>query len=131
MFAITKCFILKQLLMYSLTQYELPTTMPINAMAFYNQIFGWTFQLKNQRIYLAINDSDETTITRSTVPETVNPMLNTIEVKDVDKMVQKIRQEGGEIVIPKMAVPGIGWLAYFKGPDEHIFSVMEPDMAAA
>lgn len=119
------------MVMYTLTQFELPTNMPISAMAFYNQIFGWTFRLKNQRIYLSIGDSDESLITRSTVPEPINPMLNTIEVKDVDKMVQKIRQEGGKIVIPKMAVPGVGWLAYFKGPDEHIFSLMQPDMAAA
>jgi predicted enzyme related to lactoylglutathione lyase len=34
-------------------------------------------------------------------------------------------------VLPKMAVPGVGWMAYCKDPEGHIFGIMQPDAAAA
>ena len=36
----------------------------------------------------------------------------------------------GTITVPKMAIPGVGWLAYFKDPDGNAFGIMESDMSA-
>jgi hypothetical protein len=38
---------------------------------------------------------------------------------------------GGTVVAPKMAVPGVGWTAYFADPEGNAFGVMEFDPAAA
>ena len=38
---------------------------------------------------------------------------------------------GGSIAVPKMAVPGIGWLAYVKDTEGNILGVMQADSAAA
>jgi predicted enzyme related to lactoylglutathione lyase len=32
--------------------------------------------------------------------------------------------------MPKMAVPGVGWLAYAKDTEGNIFGIMQPDTVA-
>ena len=59
------------------------------------------------------------------------PCVNTITVASVDESLQAIDKGGGVCVLPKMAVPGVGWMAYCKDPDGHIFGIMQPDAAAA
>lgn len=38
---------------------------------------------------------------------------------------------GGLIIVPKMPVPGVGWLLYFRDPDGNIHGAMQNDPAAA
>lgn len=38
---------------------------------------------------------------------------------------------GGIVALPKMPVPGVGWLAYVKDPDGNILGLLEPDPAAS
>ena len=40
-------------------------------------------------------------------------------------------QAGGTVVAPKMAVPGVGWTAYFADPEGNAFGVMQFDADAA
>jgi predicted enzyme related to lactoylglutathione lyase len=54
-------------------------------------------------------------------------IVNTIDVKDVDKVIGEIEKQGGKIVNPKHAVPGVGWLAYFKDPEGLLFGIMQAD----
>ena len=58
------------------------------------------------------------------------PCVNTMGVEDVDAIVTKILALGGTIAVPKMAIPGVGWLAYCKDLDGHIFGVMQSDESA-
>ena len=37
---------------------------------------------------------------------------------------------GGSIALPKMPVPGVGWLAYFKDTEGNIFGAMQGDANA-
>ena len=50
---------------------------------------------------------------------------------DVDACVARATSAGGSVALPKMAVPGIGWLAYVKDPDANIFGMMQTDTEAA
>ncbi|MBC7852270.1 MAG: VOC family protein [Pirellulaceae bacterium] len=56
--------------------------------------------------------------------------VNTIEVSSVDDYVAKILAARGEIVVPKMAIPEVGYLAYAKDPAGVLFGIMHPDTAA-
>jgi len=56
--------------------------------------------------------------------------VNTIDVPSVDKYVKKIVESGGKIIRPKMAVPGVGWMAYFKDPEGNTWGIMESDESA-
>jgi len=38
----------------------------------------------------------------------------TAGVEDIDAMAAKALAAGGKVAMPKMPVPGVGWLAYFK-----------------
>lgn len=59
-----------------------------------------------------------------------NPSVNTIDVPDVDKYLEKIKRDEGTIVSPKMTMPGIGYLAYFKDPQGNVFGIIKDDPTA-
>ena len=56
--------------------------------------------------------------------------VNTIDVPSVDEFAAKIVSHGGEIVLPKRAIPGVGWLAYAKDTEGSIFGIMQADKSA-
>jgi uncharacterized protein len=55
----------------------------------------------------------------------------TIDVADIDAAIANVRAQGGTEALPKMAVPGIGWLAYFKDTEGNIFGMLQTDHSAA
>ena len=58
------------------------------------------------------------------------PCANTIAVANVDESIQTIAKAGGVCVVPKIAIPGVGWLAYCKDPEDYIFGIMQTDTTA-
>jgi uncharacterized protein len=44
-----------------------------------------------------------------------------MEVADLDATVAVIEAEDGQCVVPRMPIPDVGWLAYFKDTEGHIF----------
>jgi hypothetical protein len=46
-------------------------------------------------------------------------------VEDLDATLAKVEQGGGVIVVPKMEIPNVGWLAYFKDTEGNIFGAMQ------
>ena len=60
-------------------------------------IIGWQMEQKNQG---SMEDFQK-------VPGQIG-MTNTISVPSVD-FSNKITENGGELIIPKMAIPGVGW----------------------
>jgi uncharacterized protein len=60
----------------------------------------------------------------------VQPCVNTMEVENLDDKLRVIEGAGGLCVLPKMPIPGVGWLAYFKDTEGHIFGLMPADSDA-
>ena len=52
---------------------------------------------------------------------------NTIDVASVDDAVTAIQAAGGSVMQPKMAVPGVGWLAYCNDTEGNMFGIMQND----
>jgi uncharacterized protein len=52
-------------------------------------------------------------------------------VPSVDESVASALAHGGSIALPKMPIPGVGWLAYCKDTEGNIFGVMQNDPSAA
>jgi predicted enzyme related to lactoylglutathione lyase len=46
-----------------------------------------------------------------------------IDVDDLDRYAEKIRQAGGKIVVDKMDVPGVGQLSLFEDPDGRVLGM--------
>jgi predicted enzyme related to lactoylglutathione lyase len=56
---------------------------------------------------------------------------NVVSVDAIDASARGILAAGGTEVVPKMAVPGVGWTAYFKDTEGNTFGVIQFDPAAA
>ena len=62
--------------------------------------------------------------------EAVNAFVCTADVDDVDSAVEEAQAAGGELAVPRMAVPGIGWLAYVKDTEGNMLGLMQSDPSA-
>jgi predicted enzyme related to lactoylglutathione lyase len=57
-------------------------------------------------------------------------LINTIDVHSLDQFLVRIKEHGGKVVMPKMAIPGIGYHAHCRDTEGNIFGVMEEDSTA-
>jgi predicted enzyme related to lactoylglutathione lyase len=117
------------------THFEIPSDNPQKAADFYTKIFGWKItKWDGPTEYWLVSTGDASEpgidggLLKKQHPD--QPCVNTITVPDLEKTMGTIISSGGSMCVPKMAVPGVGWLAYFKDLDENIFGVMQPDAAA-
>ena len=114
--------------------FEIPAEKPERAMRFYEKVFGWKFERWGGPMeYWTINTgTSEPGINGGlmTRRDPAQPCVNTMDVADLDATVGIVEGAGGQCVMPKMPIPGIGWLAYFKDTEGHIFGVMQAGPAA-
>lgn len=121
--------------MSRIVHFEIPSGDPARALAFYGEVFGWRSTKWDgpQEYWLLSTGSAgepgiDGALLRKNGPD--HPVVNTIDVASVDESVAKVAAHGGTIVVPKMGVPGVGWLAYFKDLDGNITGLMQPDPTA-
>ena len=115
--------------------FEIPADDPARAIRFYETVFGWKFEKwAGPMDYWVITTgaAEEPGINGGLMPkrDPAQPCVNTVDVSDLDATVKTIEGSGGQCVVPKMPVPGVGWLAYFKDTEGHIFGAMQPDTEA-
>jgi predicted enzyme related to lactoylglutathione lyase len=51
----------------------------------------------------------------------------TVDVASVDDSTKTVESNGGQVVVPKMPIPGVGWLVYCKDTEGNIFGMMQSD----
>lgn len=115
--------------------FEIQADNPQRASRFYQKVFDWEINKWDgpQDYWLiATGDKSEPGINGGMMKRhgSVSPVCNTIEVSDVDAYTRKITDNGGEIVEPKMAVPGVGYMAYCKDTEGNLFGIMQNDPEA-
>jgi len=54
----------------------------------------------------------------------------TVDVADVDASLQTALANDAQIALPKMPIPGVGWLVYCKDTEGNIFGMMQNDPEA-
>jgi predicted enzyme related to lactoylglutathione lyase len=109
------------------------------AKAFYEQLFGWTIT-HNAAVdyYLIDTGAGEPGINGGIVqrmgpnPDPADPTpviahMTTIDVEDLDATLAKALSLGGSQALPKMAIPGVGHLAYVKDTESNIMGLMQRD----
>jgi predicted enzyme related to lactoylglutathione lyase len=124
--------------------FEIQASNPQTLIDFYSDLFGWSFNKWEGGDYWLIQtgSDNEPGINGGLLPRkgpppegmaAVNAFVITIDVADLDGLLAKVESGGGGalVCVPKMAVPGIGWLAYVKDPDGNIFGMMQADANAA
>ena len=120
--------------MNRVTHFEIPSDNPEGLMDFYKKAFSWNYIQFGQEPYWLAMTGDASTpgingaIMKKKHPQ--QPITNSIGVEDIDASIKSIEAAGGTIVVPKTAIPGVGWLSYFKDPDQNIFGIMQDDKTA-
>jgi len=56
--------------------------------------------------------------------------INTIEVPSLDRYAEKITENGGRVLAPKISIPGEGYVQYCHDPEGNTFGIMEVDKSA-
>src|SRR3954470_12527713 len=104
--------------------FEIPAGNPERSIAFYEKVFNWKFTPYegSPHPYWMISTGEGPGIDGGLMlrhaPQ--QPCVNTVSVPDLDATIAILEAAGAECALPKMAVPTVGWLAYYKDPDGHI-----------
>jgi predicted enzyme related to lactoylglutathione lyase len=120
--------------------FEIHAEDPQRAIQFYTKIFAWEFtKWAGPKDYWVIKTGPDSQpgingglVRRmGTIDgQAVIAYVCTVDVHSVDEAVAVITGSGGTIALPKMAIPGVGWLAYAKDTEGNIFGVMSRDAQA-
>jgi predicted enzyme related to lactoylglutathione lyase len=122
--------------------FEIHADDPQRAVRFYTQVFGWTVERWGEQEYWLIKTGEAPApgIDGGILPrrgprpaegQPVNAFPCTIDVADLDASLGKVAEAGGTNVVPRMPIPGVGWLAYCVDTEGNIFGMMQSDTAAA
>lgn len=107
--------------------FDIPATDPEKSGKFYGKVFGWKLnKIDGMDYWLTEGGPSGEGINGGLMKrrDPGQPLTINIEVKDIDKAAEMIVANGGEIVVPKMPVPG-GSLLFFKDPDGNILGAAE------
>ena len=120
--------------------FEIHAGEPERAINFYQKLFNWTFQKWEGPMpyWLVITGPDGQpgingglVLRRGEIDgQAVIAYVCTVDVVSLDESVETATANGGSMALPKMAVPGVGWLAYCKDTEGNIFGMMQADEKA-
>ena len=121
--------------------FEIHAENPERAIKFYSAVLGWSFNKWEGPMpyWLVITGPDgQPGINGGLMPrrgtidgEAVIAYVCTVDVPDVDQFTKKATAAGAAVVVPKMPIPGVGWLVYCKDTEGNIFGMMQNDPKAA
>ena len=109
---------------------------PERAVAFYEKAFGWKITHWGgdgpMDYWLITTGKDDPGIDGGLAKrnEGQNGVMNTIGVPSVDEYLERITSAGGQVIMPKDAIPGVGWFAACADPDGNQFGIMQDDPEA-
>lgn len=116
--------------------FEIPADDPERAIKFYESVFGWRIEKWDGPIeyWLITTGPEDQPGIDGGLGRREDPAIrieNTIDVNDLNASLVDVEAQGGEVTRPKMAVPGVGWMAYIKDTEGNIFGLMQRDPDAA
>jgi len=119
-----------------IVHFEIPVSDSEKVADFYKKTFGWQFQKwegGDEPYWLIMTgDREKPGIDGGLMNrrDPQQPIVNTLDVADLGAAMKAVEANGGEIVVPKMPIPTVGWLAYFKDVEGNIFGMMQSDSQA-
>jgi uncharacterized protein len=121
--------------MNRIVHFEFASSEPEKTASFYREVFGWTVQKWEGPIdYYLVGTGDDGTPGIDgglmQTDDTFKGTVNTIDVADIDATLAKILACGGEVVLPKQAIPGVGYQAYFKDSTGILVGIHQADPKA-
>jgi predicted enzyme related to lactoylglutathione lyase len=122
--------------------FEIHASNPEALIDFYTALLGWSFVKQQAMDYWLIGTgpADQPGINGGLVhrpvagpadSQALNAFVCTVQVDSLNETLAANDRLGGLVALPKMPVPGVGWLAYIKDPDGNILGLLEPDPGAS
>ena len=117
-----------------ISHFDIPADDPKRAQKFYKEVFGWKFKKWDGPMdyWMAKTGTKEPGIDggmSKRMPGQMG-MTNTINVPSIEKFSKKIMENGGQLIIPKMAIPKVGWFAQCMDTEGNMFGIIEMDEKA-
>lgn len=126
--------------MARVVHFEIHAADPERAARFYQAAFGWTLNHIPALDYWMIATGDGPGIDggllrrRGSEPsegQPVNAFVCTLGVDNLDTALVAALAAGGTLAVPRMAIPGVGYVAYMKDTEGNIFGLHQEDASAA
>src|SRR3989339_315145 len=119
--------------MFSVCHFEIPADNVERAQKFYGELFGWKiekFPIPLPMDYWMVTTGAKTGemalgggMMKRQAPQ--QQIIIYVDVPSVDEYVDKVVKLGGQVTVPKMAVPGMGYYAVCLDPENNGFGIWE------
>lgn len=114
------------------THFEFATPDFEKTARFYRDVFGWQVEKWEGPVdYWLVASGDESTpgINGGLMPAggEFSGTINTVEVEDIDAVLARVLENGGEVLMEKHAIPNVGYQAYFKDSTGIIVGLHQDD----
>jgi predicted enzyme related to lactoylglutathione lyase len=128
--------------MPTIIHFEIPADDVEKSKKFYSDLFGWSIEkvppekLPEGVQYWGITTKNHEGgngvtggLMKRMMPEQQG-ILNYIDVKSVDEHSAKVKGLGGKVLMPKMAIPNMGYMAVCSDTENNTFGLWENDTSA-
>jgi hypothetical protein len=121
--------------MNRVVHFEIHADDPAAAATWYADLFGWRTQEAFPGYVLMMTGEGagiDGAVMRRMGPAAdkgapVNAFVCTVQVADIDAMIARAHGAGATEALAKMAVPGVGWVAYIHDPYGNILGLHQED----
>ena len=130
--------------MPTIVHFEIPADDIERAKRFYTDLFGWKIEKwpgiegdsSSNMEYLIISTTDDKgdkALVGGGLMKRQDPqqkITNFIDVTSIDEYSSKIEKLGGNVIVSKMAVPGMGYFAICRDTENNNFGIWESNESA-
>jgi len=116
--------------MSRVVHFEVPTSDPTASMKFYENVFGWKFnRYEGPMDYWLISTGDPSQPGidggLGGAANGITGTVNTVDVDNIDVALAKVLENGGQVMMEKSEIPGVGYLAYVREPGGAVLGMMQ------
>ena len=121
--------------MNTISYFEIQSSDVQKSIIFYNRVFGWKF-IKEEFVpieyYRIETDGIAGGLLKRPAPTPptmsgTNAFTCSKQVENFDQTARLILENGGQVALPKFAIPKRCWQGYFIDEDNNVFGIFEAD----
>lgn len=115
--------------------FEISAKEPEKLVDFYQKVFNWKvakWEGPQEYWLVETGEAEEPGISGGIMrsDEVFSGTVNSVDVPDIDAYIEKVKQHGGEIVVEKHVIPGVGFNPYGKDVGGTLFGIHQEDSEA-
>lgn len=121
-----------------ITHFAIHTDDMKRAKNFYSEVFEWNFNSygADDFFQIKVEKSEGADVIGalqsrkySPVKEKIIGLECSIEVEDIGSIILKVQKAGGQILMPKTSIPGVGWVAKFLDTEGNLICGIQYDIS--